>query len=81
MQNAIMSQVVTARKLLAVRAEPHVGYIASFAIPCRGRPLLHPIYFLGLGIFSYAFGLGARFGFLFGLLLPSPAPWSCSQLS
>jgi len=37
-------------------------------------------HFFGLGIFSYAFGLGALLGFLLGLLL-SPAPWSCSQSS
>ena len=30
----------------------------------------HP--FFGFGIFSYAFGLGALFCFLLGLLLPSP---------
>lgn len=37
-------------------------------------------HFFGLGIFSYAFGLGALLGFLLGLLL-SPAPWSWSQSS
>lgn len=66
----------TPRYLASCRSSPSVRHTTPYQVPCP-----HALYFLGLGIFSYAFGLGALFGFLFDLPLASPALWSCSQLS
>lgn len=67
-------EVSTAPKLLAIRVQVSCRS-SPLVTPPRTKSFAHmPPYFLGFGIFSYAFGLGALFGFLFDFPLPSPAP-------